>query len=64
MSSPRAMAGVADALDDGDHLVHVGKRHREALQHVPTLARLAQVEDRAARDDLAAGGEGTRRGTA
>ena len=41
-------------LDGGDHLVDVGERDRQALQDVAALARLAQIEHRAPRDDFAA----------
>ena len=40
-------------LDQRDHLVDVGERDGEALEDVPPLARLAQVEARAPDDDLA-----------
>ena len=41
-------------LDDADELVDVGQRHRQALEHMPALARLAQLVHRAARHHLAA----------
>jgi hypothetical protein len=41
-------------LDQRDDLVDVGQRHRQALEDVGAFPRLAQLEDRAPRDDLAA----------
>ena len=41
------------ALDELDDLVDVRERDHQAFQDVRALARLAQVEQRAARDDLA-----------
>ena len=41
-------------LDGLDELVDVGQRDRQAFEHVAALARLAQLEDRAPRHDLAA----------
>ena len=40
--------------DDGNELVNVRQRHRQAFKHVSAFARLAQGEDGAAGDDLAA----------
>jgi hypothetical protein len=44
---------IRRSLDQLDHLVDVGERDREAFQHVGATARLAQLEDRATRDDFA-----------
>jgi hypothetical protein len=41
-------------LDQLDHLVDVGQRDGQAFEDVRALARLAQLEDRAARDHFAA----------
>jgi hypothetical protein len=46
--------GCGGALDDGDDFVDVGQRDGEAFEDMPAIARLAQVEHRAARDHLAA----------
>ena len=40
-------------LDQRDHVVNVGQRDSQAFQDMAALARLAQLEDSAARDDLA-----------
>ena len=40
-------------LDERDDLVDVGERDREAFENVGALARLGEIENRAARDDLA-----------
>ena len=48
----RASAGDGRALDRRDDLVDVGERHGQAFEDVGTLARLAQIEDRASRDDF------------
>ncbi|OIQ73276.1 hypothetical protein GALL_450880 [mine drainage metagenome] len=40
-------------LDEFDHAIDVGQRHRKAFEHVPALARLAQIEHGTAGDDLA-----------
>ena len=44
---------VRRRLDQRDHLVDVRERDGQPLEDVAALARLAQLEDRAARDDLA-----------
>ena len=41
------------SLDERDDLVDVGERDRLAFQNVGAFARLAQVVNRAARDDFA-----------
>ena len=41
-------------LDQRDDLVDVGQRHRQAFEDVAAVARLLQLEDGAAGDDLAA----------
>ena len=47
----RGRGGVAD---DGDEVVNIGQRNRQAFQHVAAFARLAQVEHGAPRDHFAA----------
>ena len=41
------------SLDERDDLVDVGQRHGEAFENVGAIARLGEIENRAARDDLA-----------
>ena len=53
ISAALASAGVGERLDQRDDLVDVGQRDGQAFEHVGALARLAQVEDGAARDDFA-----------
>ncbi len=47
----RGRGGVAD---DGDEVVNIGQRHRQAFQHVAAVARLAQLKHGAAGDHFAA----------
>ncbi len=41
-------------LDEFDHAIDIGQRHSQTFEHMPTFTRFAQVEHRAAGDDLAA----------
>ena len=50
----RAVGRVGGAADHRDHLVEVVERDLEALEDVQPLLGLAQLEDRAPRDDLLA----------
>ena len=50
--APRSAFG--ERLDQLDHLVDVGERDGQAFEDVRARARLAQLEDRAPRDDFAA----------
>ena len=45
---------VRRGLDERDDLVDVGQRHGQAFENVGAIARLGEIENRAARDDLAA----------
>ena len=44
---------IRRSLDQGNDFINVGQRDRQAFQHMGTLARLAQVENRAPCDHLA-----------
>ncbi len=47
------LGGRRRCLDGGDDLVDVGQRDRQSFEDMAALARLAQLEYRAPRDDLA-----------
>ena len=47
------LGGRGRRLDERDHRIDVGERHREALEDVGALAGLGEIEDRAAGDHLA-----------
>ena len=54
ISATFASGGRRRRLDERDDLVDVGERDRQAFEDVRALACLAQIVDRAARDDFAA----------